>query len=284
MRPSRLALALLLLSGCFSPIRGPLLEALAAPTDAPGPEPPTCNARPVNLAFQFDPATTDGDRALMREALKLARSYFPLRFPRFVRYSYAGERYICFPDHHIEPVKTTAEIPPHTGIAFYRPGEGITVYIATSYWRNATESYRYTVMFHEAYHWYQELASKSEQTLNGFRRTNPLWLIEGTAEWFGHEAAVHFGFYPSMDDARAYEASRLRHGAKELKSFEMRDRPSGDAYALFFTAVDRLIRDHGGIGALRRYWAFEDDDVDWRVVFRESFGISVAKFYGEFDV
>ena len=244
-------------------------------------ERPACEARPVKLTYRFDPATTARDKQIMQDAMRLARDHFPLIFPRFERYSYDDEGYICFPGHYTEPVTTTAEPPPDNRIAHYQPGFGITVFVSSPWWRNAPESYRYTIMFHEAYHWYQELASKDETTLNGFRRTNPLWLVEGTAEWLAYEAAVEFDRYPDMEAIRSLLTPLVRYDGGELKTFETRERDASDAYPFFFTAVDRLIRDHGGLEALRSYWDFKDDDVSWKVIFQRSFGISVKKFYAE---
>lgn len=246
----------------------------------PGPDQrPECPPKPVNLSFKFGPNASEADRGIIRDAITKARDYFPLRYPRKARYAYAHDRWECFPRRYTEPVATMSVVPGSGEVAAYWRGEGIRFFIAHPAWQQASEAQRYAWAFHEAYHWAQHLESKDE---HGFRtRADPTWLIEGTAEWFGIEAATHFGHFTGITAARAFEQVRSIHGPEDLRRFEGRENLEYTAYPLFFAAVDHLIRKHGGRKAVRAYW---DDHrpYPWQAIFRETFGISVARFYREF--
>jgi len=244
------------------------------------PNRPACAPKPVKLVFKFDAATSPGDRDIIRDAMTKARDYFPLRYPRDPRWSYYEQRYVCYPKQYSEPVVTTITPAEDERAAEYRVRRGIRIYLGSEGWRDSPSLARTVITFHEAYHWFQDLAEKNPRTLAA-GRDHPHWIIEGSAEWASWDAAVHFGFLSSMDDARSLHASVLVNDRSDLPRFEERTSDAFEAYPLFFTAVDALLTAHGGREAMRTYWEFEEVK-SWRVFFQDAFEISVKKFYAEF--
>jgi hypothetical protein len=262
-------------------LRNPVPSAMGPLPRTTIPPPANCDPKPVNIKFKFAPETTAADQALIRDALEKARTYYPLRFPRISRYSYAQERNLCYPKAYTEPVVTTVTEPDGAYVAWYKWGRGMRIYVGIRSWTNVPNHFKYLVAFHEAYHWYQYLSPKTLDSPGLQRDPAPVWLIEGSAEWAAAEAMVHFGLAATRDQARLYETPRLSRST--LASFEEEREDTGDYdYALFYQAADALIRDHGGKVAMRRYWDFESSLVSWRVYFKDAFGISAKKFYAEF--
>jgi hypothetical protein len=257
-------------------------SAPSASAEASGPIPdrPACAPKPVRLVFKFDPGTIQADRDLIRDAITKARGYFPLEYPRDARWSYLDQHYVCYPKQYWEPVVTTFTPADDRRTAEYRPRRGIRIYLGSDGWRNSPPTYRTVITFHEAYHWFQDLASKNPHSISAGHE-QPLWMVEGSAEWAGWDAAVHFGSFPSMDEARRLEHGALKTDRADLPKYEFRDADIFDAYPLFFTAVDELMAAHGGRRAMRAFWEFDTSE-SWRVFFQDAFGISVKKFYAEF--
>jgi hypothetical protein len=274
-------------AGCAPGLAGqiPNLKDPAPSTEAPAAHPSTleCPPRPVTARFKFAAETLPEDRRIIRDAVAKARGYFPLRYPRAARWSYAEERELCYPAAYAEVVVTTFDQPEGNEVAWYRWGRGMRFYVGIEGWRLSPAYFKYLVAFHEAYHWFQHLRGKTYQGsgTGQLRRPEPFWLVEGAAEWGAYEALAHFDLYPGMDAARQEQASIVAHDRSELKSFETRSEDYA-AYALFFQAVDRLVQRHGGRAALTKYWSFTNDDIGWREYFQDAFGISVKRFYKEF--
>lgn len=284
-RPAALVLGVCLVAAACTPGRVTgVLERLspAPPTPAAIGPPPECAPIPVLFRFRFAPETTVEDRDLLRTTMRQARDYFPLRHPTAARYSYVEERYRCYPERYVEPVTTTEEPPPDERVAEYGRGEGPRFYITARTWLLIPAEHKAAIMFHEAYHWFQWLAQSRAPSGQRWDTDLPHWLQEGSAEWAGFEAAVHFGLYPSMEAARAYHARYQGLALTELRKHGRHIGPSFEAYSLFFFAADELATERGGRLAMRRYWQDQRDD-EWEVRFRRIFGLSPKAFYLDFE-
>lgn len=276
----------LLTSGCalVGDVGFARLTVPASPAASPGPppgEPPACAPKPVGFTFLFVDAASAEDQAILREAMDQARQRYPLEFTRKAIWSPFNGRYVCQPKQHVERIATTVHEAEDDEAGFYVGGKGIRLYLDPSWWPTAGD-FRYRLMYHEAYHWYQEMSVRSYARTSS--RQELYWMVEGSALWAEFDAAVHFGNFPSMDEARAREFSRLVNANEELSHFEngLYDDPQFDAYPFFFKAVDYLMEHHGGRAAMRRYWEYAGPDDKWREIFQSAFGISVKKFYKEF--
>ncbi|MEX2459188.1 MAG: hypothetical protein WD770_09400 [Actinomycetota bacterium] len=259
-----------------------LSPAAVTPTPAAIGPPPECAPIPVLFRFRFAPETTQADRTLLRTTMRLARDYFPLRHPRTARYSYVEESYRCYPERYVESVTTTADQPPDERVAEYGRGEGPLFFISAPTWLVIPAEHRAVIMFHEAYHWFQWLGQSRAPSGQRWDTDLPHWLQEGSAEWAGFEAAVHFGLYPSMESARSHHARFQGRALKELRKHARYIGKSFDAYSLFFFAADELADEHGGRLAMRRYWQDQRDD-EWEVRFRRTFGLTPRAFYAAFE-
>ena len=244
------------------------------------PERPACPPLPVSFRFNFAEATSEDDRALIKQSMLAARDRYPLRFKRSPVYSESANRYSCQPKKATHRISTTVTEAGLGEAGLYTNGD-IRLYMDPDYWTTAPRDFKYRLTLHEAYHLYQDLAVQTYGHTTS--RMNLLWMVEGSAMWAEYDAAVAMGAFPSMDAARAQEDSYNNLNPSDLPDFERyQNERDFDAYSLFFEAVDFLLEHHGGPKALRRYWQYAGENDDWWVVFQKAFGIKAHAFYEEF--
>lgn len=112
-----------------------------------------------------------------------------------------------------------------------------------------------------------------------------MWLSEGVAEYVAWQAMVGAGLI-SASDART---GQVRNPATFdvrmrgiLQTCERGSSICGEAYSLFYLAVDRL-SDRSGVRALRGLCDAVASGLPWSTAFATVFGMSVETFYAEFE-
>ena len=195
--------------------------------------------------------------ALVRRAIRQAREYFAYRTTDCEPFGTS----VQITDEGRGPWAATV----YNGNIYIRGGDGV--------WTLAPVERRYALLFHEWYHLVQEELLRS-------RRTGiPDWLAEGTAEWIGYRAAVHFGYYPSYAYVRSQERAEALATGVPLERLTRRVEV-GPQYALSFMAIDELDLHER---ALLRFWRILGAGERWRDAFDAIFGVSVPRFYERFE-
>lgn len=127
---------------------------------------------------------------------------------------------------------------------------------------------RSRTIFHEYFHTVQ-LQSGS---------VVPYWLLEGSATYFGIKAGGGF------DSQRRVEYAEARKLSEPLASLERADTGDVRAYVLGFAASDYLVTLYGEEKVKVEMWkALGSTPRDWRDAFASTFGVSVEKFYSDFE-
>jgi len=127
----------------------------------------------------------------------------------------------------------------------------------------------------------------------GVGGSDPTWMAEGGAEYAMVRVQASAGMLDSAERDRLVkvEAASLASKLTDLE-YSNDGGPAGRApYALGSLAVKLLVTNHGGEGALLRYWLNVGDnrrrgmprDAVWRDAFLRSFGVDVEAFYDEFE-
>lgn len=173
-------------------------------------------------------------------------------------------------------------------LAFTSPGGHVWVYLPN--YDEATEDERRHVLFHEYVHtlqeWLAEVRLQSAQP--GDRSFVPRWLVEGCAEYLAVRAGARRGFVDE-DRQRAITLFLARRVAGErLSTLETAGEAgflggSGGAYTLGWLACERLATAHGPESVTRRFWASLASKRDWKEAFADTFGVTPAAFYADFD-
>lgn len=138
-------------------------------------------------------------------------------------------------------------------------------------------SQRKTV-FHEYFHAMQRSLSRSRSTFTSTRP--PLWMIEGSAEFFENAATAR-----GLEDFRRTQVRRW-DGRPALEELEQSGGAqaiggNGDAYIVGAVATDYLVTTYGRDRIQTEFWAALAE-TDWRSAFVQVFGVSLDAFYSEF--
>lgn len=167
-----------------------------------------------------------------------------------------------------------------------RVDEGLVAYILRSeIWiygpsydkRSAAE--RRQVIYHEYFHAVQQHLSRSRSARSDVAA--PVWLIEGSAEYFEHAATQ-----TSMETFRRRQLRRWDN-LPPLQALEDSGGAqviggSGAAYAVGSVASDYLVTRYGRDLLQSEFWvAFAQ--TDWRSAFLQVFGVTVDAFYADFE-
>jgi hypothetical protein len=133
-------------------------------------------------------------------------------------------------------------------------------------------------VYHEYFHALQRSLSRGRSTRAATEP--PLWLIEGSAEFFEHAATpAELDRFQRVQRRRweskpALEALERSGGAPSVGG-------NGDAYIVGALAVDYLMTTYGRERIQTEFWAALAD-TDWRSAFLQVFGVSVDMFYSDF--
>jgi hypothetical protein len=112
-------------------------------------------------------------------------------------------------------------------------------------------------------------------------RFSPIWLAEGSAEYFGYQVAIWAG---QTDAATVHQRQLLRARAGDaLPPLEATSVLGDDAraYGLWYLAVEQLLAG-GNVRPLRRFCANVPEGMSQSEAFEEAFGRSFDTYFAEF--
>jgi hypothetical protein len=254
-RAMPLALVAVVVAGCTTEASTPIRNR--APPAKASPPAPKCKPKPVKADFEYAKDLSSSDRAFVRKVSRQAISYFSLRTTNCVKRDPVDVRMYAKGD----------------GNVVARADYGtIEVYTKSPAWGFLTSGERAQVLFHEWYHVLQRTLSIAPPP--------PVWLFEGSAEWAGFDAAVHFGYFDSMDFIRQLIHYDARRPPAPLDKAKPRN---PGVYSLYFTSVDFLLREYGGKRRLRQFWQRYNPGDSWKATFRSVFRTKVTTFLEKFE-
>ena len=113
---------------------------------------------------------------------------------------------------------------------------------------------------------------------------NPRWFLEGEAEWLSYKAVYEAGISPYPSSLKQYLLYPVRQAGATLKPLQMYEKEShpGAEYFYFTLALDLLMKNRD-IKTLDDFCANIGKGQDVPVAFQNAFGISLDKFYEEFE-
>lgn len=173
-------------------------------------------------------------------------------------------------------------------LAFATPGGHVWLYLPN--YDRASEDERRHVLFHEYVHtvqvWLAEVRFQSEEPSQ--RSFVPRWMVEGCAEYLAVQAGSQRGF---LDDDRQRALIVLlakRSAGISLSSVESAGEAgflggSGAAYTLGWLGCERLATARGLDAVTRQFWVSLASTRDWQRSFLDTFGVTPASFYADFD-
>lgn len=140
-------------------------------------------------------------------------------------------------------------------------------------------------VIHEYFHTLQNALGRS--------RSVPLWLQEGSADYFMYRVGAAYGYTggTSFENYQRFSVQRAKASPARLAELENSTRSiSGSdsartdalGYHWGFVAVDYLVNSYGLQKIAYDYWVALSS-ADWREAFRAVFGLSVDEFYEEFS-
>ena len=166
------------------------------------------------------------------------------------------------------------------------PYRQIFVYLGSESWVSRPDWVRLKILAHEAFHLLQyELAGPT--ALNGgldeVPTGGPRWLVEGAAEYVGHQAVADAGLI-RMEDARNQWISRTRLTVSPLSARETSRGLFGEPepYQISPLAVDLLLGSGSGRPLVAYYGAIRGGST-WQAAFSAAFGKSINAFYDDFE-
>ncbi|MBI2012223.1 hypothetical protein HYS91_05660 [Candidatus Daviesbacteria bacterium] len=112
------------------------------------------------------------------------------------------------------------------------------------------------------------------------------WFLEGVAEWLSYKAMEESGNLPFGFDGKKMILMQFQMGGgnvKLLNSYEKEISTDVSLYGYFALAVDYLV-ENTNIKALDNYCANIGKGQELSVAFQNAFGISLEKFYSDFEV
>lgn len=254
----------------------PLPTATATPTMTP-------TACPV--LFKFDEGVSANDRRVIQEGVTRAREYF--RDGSCVNVFAYADLDKLFEQHqqyrNLTATNSTMlmwkeRMRNYTTIALASPG-AIWVWVS-DYWRVIPTEARWRVMAHEYYHELQRMWTRVSSD------AAPLWLTEGTADYFSYQVVGRNGLL-DLTRRRREVIQRTRGITSLLSSMttlatanvEDYDTP----YTMGYLAVEYLAARYGEEKLLTQYWKTRDATASFRDAFEKTFGVPATDFYREFE-
>lgn len=143
--------------------------------------------------------------------------------------------------------------------------------------RLSTLDQRQTV-YHEYFHALQRSLSRTRTSRTDVE--HPLWLLEGSAEFFENAVRPRDLENFQRTQVRRWEAMPAL-GDLEQEGGARAIGGTGAAYVVGAVAIDYLVKKHGREPLQSSLW-LALADTDWRSAFLQVFGISVDTFYSEF--
>jgi hypothetical protein len=247
-----------------------------------------CPATAQGITYIFGTNVSQADQASVRDAIKNATDYgkevVGYEPPTYTVHAFhdQGEMAETYARWIEDPSPGTIERvrrmfgPNIGGVVSFGDGMFIPTWVA-SWTRSST--FRYLVVAHEYMHVMQGSLRATPE-----RRGTPLWLSEGSAEYFGVLAFSRKTGreYSSLRDAYIREVDGVRESLVNLEAGGRFSQIANDSYPLAMLAFEYLIRDRGW-KALVDYYRAIGANVQWQQAFTNSFGVAYDSFAGSFE-
>lgn len=220
---------------------------------------------PSNVLFNFDPTTSKEDQDAIRLGVERASQIYssvfeitgaPMTFttipsgcPKGVVATYISKNTLCVDTSHPQWTSRTFELKMKTGL-------------------------------HEYFHNVQDTIGCQTSWDLGY--LDPVWLMEGSAEFYAYWGLSESGMTPLTQTIHQLRQS-LR-ASYDLRLTEM-ETPSLQtfSYSLATLAVDLLVS-KSSITAYIGYCELRSSGIEWKSAFEQAFGITSSEFYEQFEL
>lgn len=247
-----------------------------------------CAATASGVNYVFGTNVTQGDQAAVREAIKLSTDYgkellgYEPSTYTVHAFQDVGEMADAYARWIEDPSPDTVARarrifgPSLAGVVSF--GDGMFIPTWNAAWTRST-TYRYLVIAHEYMHVIQGALRETAD-----RRGTPLWLSEGSAEYFGVLAYCRKtgASYDTIRNNYIREVSGFTESLVALESGGRFSQTAADSYPLAMLAFEFLIKDKGWKGLTDYYRAIGRGE-DWQRAFTQSFGTPYESFAGAFE-
>ena len=166
----------------------------------------------------------------------------------------------------------------YTTIAVATPG-AIWIWVS-NFWRGMSSGSRTVATAHEYFHIVQRATSRVSSD------SAPLWLIEGTADYFAYQLAAQNGL-ANLERKRRETVHRARGIVYPLSSMTTLSGSNTEDYDTPYTfgylAVEWLARKYPAELLQLRYWENRSQVASSSQAFEKTFGVTLDNFYREFE-
>ena len=255
---------------------------------------------PILSETLFDETITESDKAWIKAALDLAVSSFSKHHPTdFVGFVSTSEKWVTergaeLGIRFLDPKNPCGQ---ETSWDSYCGGKGWGVYILKGHYGQKSDERSASlksVVAHEFFHSVQDqfdLPKEVDAAINP--GTIPVWLIEGSANFFG-AAIAHFAALIEYEEQRSaevdnhpdYVAASLTSGAPSLSAYQNLESQGGlgvmNPYGMGQVAVEYLVA-NSGVPSLLRVFELTAETRSFSEAFELAIGISLVDFYAKFD-
>jgi hypothetical protein len=232
----------------------------ATATANPSPTPsPTESPPPGTILWDVDPAVSSTEVDLIEQGISLAAEYLD---------AHLGGR----TQGPILVTVATTDIC-YQGTAVAWRGQ-ISVCVNSPGWLTAIDAEKAKISAHEYFH-----------TLQGELNCPPppVWIVEGSAEYFGYEVVRDAGLLTS-GEIHAHHKTALQYSTPPVPALQEFEEGYGSflgsLYSVFYFAGERLA-EQAGLMSLRTFCTSAANQ-PWRDAFGETFDQSLAEFYEDF--
>jgi len=177
----------------------------------------------------------------------------------------------------------TAQVCGHGNIAV------IFLPVSTTTCWDGEKTTTYTIVSHEYFHAQQGNLSGKRFAVDDphaeVPSTGPVWLTEGSAEYFAHRALSNSKLINYSDKRKTIlsRASRLSVSLSDLETHQdFVSYADEGSYQLGFLAVEYLVTSKGD-GSLLKFYKAIGGGTTWKTAFSDAFGKSIDDFYKSFE-
>jgi len=219
------------------------------------------------VTFEVDAGVPQSDQDIIRSGIDLAQSYFLSAF------SWTPTR----------PVTVSVRAGANGGISAQVINGQIIVHNGSPDWQRATPDLKRKTMVHEFFHIMQGFIGWTSQA------GNPLWLLEGTAEYVGFRAAILDRGIHSADQMRGCQQYNVANSSVRIPPLaELEGQPfynvgnqGAPVYGIAYLAAERAVQDSG----LQSLTTFGLSTVGspWQNAFQLAFGLPIGTFYEQLE-
>lgn len=246
--------------------------------------------RPVKVLFSSGPGVSAADRAFVETTVQQARRFFRAAYGPVLR----GRIHVSVHaslDDVVEAFARRLDLPEWVARLRWKTAAALTargprpqatqVFFLLPRWGGGEPATPAKVVFHEWFHVLQYQVPPPNLT-DVDPDEPPRWLFEGSAEWWGLQAATRVGWHPSFEAVRVGQRGIASLTDGSLRSLRYTVEEAGaPGYALSFMAVD-LLAEWSGRRSVTRFWRALPRASGVEEAFEDAFGITLPAFYERF--